>query len=108
MKKLYYSIGELSKIADVEPHVLRYWETVFDTLNPQKNRAGKRVYTEKDIETVLKLRELIIEKKYSTAGAKKAIRNGSAKESRTEKLPIEVEKDLRHVKTLLQEVLAQL
>jgi DNA-binding transcriptional MerR regulator len=44
MKKLYYSIGEVSDITDVEAHVLRYWETVFNELNPKKNKAGNRVY----------------------------------------------------------------
>ncbi len=108
MKKLYYSIGELSKLTDVEAHVLRYWETVFDSLNPQKNRAGKRIYTEKDIETVLQLRELIIEKKYSTAGAKKALRMQNKEQNDSEKIPVAVEKDLRQTKRLLEEILTQL
>lgn len=63
MKKLYYSIGEVSEITDVDAHVLRYWESVFDELNPKKNKAGNRTYKEQDIETIVKLKELIQEKK---------------------------------------------
>ncbi len=63
MKKLYYSIGEVSEISDVDAHVLRYWESVFDELRPKKNKAGNRTYKEQDIETILKLKELIQEKK---------------------------------------------
>jgi len=76
MKKLYYSIGEVSDITEVEAHVLRYWETVFNELSPKKNKAGNRVYKENDIETVLKLKELIQEKKYSTEGAQQVLENG--------------------------------
>ncbi|MBI2416539.1 MAG: MerR family transcriptional regulator, partial [Ignavibacteriales bacterium] len=53
IKKLYYSISEVSKITEVEQYVLRYWETEFEGLNPQKNRAGNRAYTNKDIQLVL-------------------------------------------------------
>src|SRR5690625_7614667 len=73
MKKLYYSIGEVSKITSIEPHVLRYWETIFDELKPRKNRAGNRTYRDEDITTILKLKELIQEKKYSTSGARNVI-----------------------------------
>jgi DNA-binding transcriptional MerR regulator len=65
MKKLYYSIGEISEITSVEPHVLRYWETIFKELSPRKNKAGNRIYREKDITFILQLRELIVEKKNS-------------------------------------------
>ncbi|MEX0890410.1 MAG: MerR family transcriptional regulator, partial [Balneolaceae bacterium] len=55
MKKLYYSIGEVSEITSVEPHVLRYWETIFDELSPRKNKAGNRTYKQEDITVILKL-----------------------------------------------------
>lgn len=70
IKKLYYSISEVSKITDVEQYVLRYWETEFDTLKPQKNRAGNRIYTNKDIQLVLYIKNLLREKKYTIEGAK--------------------------------------
>ena len=79
MKKLYYSIGEVSEITAIEPHVLRYWETIFDDLTPRKNKAGNRTYREEDLTFILRLKELIQKKKYSTAGAKKIIEQGEPK-----------------------------
>jgi len=73
IKKLYYSISEVSKITDIEQYVLRYWETEFDELNPQKNRAGNRIYTNKDIRLILYIKELLREKKYTIEGAKKIL-----------------------------------
>ena len=62
IKKLYYSISEVSKITDIEQYVLRYWETEFEELSPQKNRAGNRIYTNKDI-TTYSLHKRIIKRK---------------------------------------------
>lgn len=107
MKKLYYSIGEVSELTSVEPHVLRYWETIFKELNPRKNKAGNRTYREQDITFILKLRELIQEKKYSTAGAKKFLENeenGEAPEDATEPLPFEAQKDLKEIRVFLQKL----
>ncbi len=73
IKKLYYSISEVSKITDVEQYVLRYWETEFEELNPQKNRAGNRIYTNKDIQLILKIKSLLRDKKYTIEGAKNII-----------------------------------
>ncbi len=73
IKKLYYSISEVSKITEVEQYVLRYWETEFEELNPQKNRAGNRIYTNKDIQLILKIKNLLRDKKYTIEGAKNII-----------------------------------
>ena len=73
IKKLYYSISEVSKITDIEQYVLRYWETEFEQLNPQKNRAGNRIYTNKNIRLILYIKELLREKKYTIEGAKKIL-----------------------------------
>ena len=75
IKKLYYSISEVSKITDIEQYVLRYWETEFEQLSPQKNRAGNRIYTNKDIRLILYIKELLREKKYTIEGAKKILEN---------------------------------
>jgi len=75
IKKLYYSISEVSKITDIEQYVLRYWETEFEELNPQKNRAGNRIYTNKDIRLILYIKELLRERKYTIEGAKKILEN---------------------------------
>jgi len=73
IKKLYYSISEVSKITDIEQYVLRYWETEFEELNPQKNRAGNRIFTNKDIQIILYIKTLLREKKYTIEGAKKIL-----------------------------------
>jgi len=77
IKKLYYSISEVSKITDIEQYVLRYWETEFEQLKPQKNRAGNRIYTNKDIQLILYIKELLREKKYTIEGAKKILEDYS-------------------------------
>lgn len=105
MKKLYYSIGEVSDITSVEPHVLRYWETIFKQLSPRKNKAGNRTYREQDITLILKLKELIQDKKYSTAGAQKFIEkelNSENIEVTESNLPFETIKDLKEIRIFLQ------
>jgi DNA-binding transcriptional MerR regulator len=73
LKKLYYSISEVSKLTGLEQYILRYWETEFDQLNPSKNRAGNRIYTNKDINLILKIKKLLREEKYTIEGAKKIL-----------------------------------
>jgi len=74
MKKLYYSIGEVSKITSIEAHVLRYWESVFPELNPMKGKSGNRRYREQDLAVVLELQDLIHNKGYRTTGAQKVLK----------------------------------
>ncbi len=68
-KKVYYSIGEVCDLTGLKPHVLRYWETQFDVLNPTKNRAGNRVYRSRDVEVVMLVRKLLYDEKYTIEGA---------------------------------------
>ena len=75
IKKLYYSISEVSKITNIEQYVLRYWETEFEQLKPQKNRAGNRIYTNKEIQLILHIKNLLRERKYTIEGAKKILEN---------------------------------
>src|SRR5258708_11414312 len=72
-EKLFFKIGEVCELAGVQAHVLRYWETEFPMLAPQKNRAGQRVYRRKDVEMVLRIRDLLYEEKFTIAGAKKRL-----------------------------------
>lgn len=72
-EKLFFRIGEVCELIKVQPHVLRYWETEFPMLAPQKNRAGQRVYRRKDVEMVLRIRDLLYEEKFTIAGAKKKL-----------------------------------
>ena len=69
-QKLYYSIGEVSDLLKVKPHVLRYWETQFPVLNPKKNRAGNRTYRVRDIKLLIAIQSLLYERKYTIAGAR--------------------------------------
>ncbi|HEX2868023.1 MAG TPA: MerR family transcriptional regulator [Ignavibacteriales bacterium] len=74
IKKLYYSISEVSKITGLEQYVLRYWENEFEDLKPSKNRAGNRIYTNKDIQVILRIKKLLKEEKYTIEGAKKNLK----------------------------------
>lgn len=100
MEKLYYSIGEVSDIVGYDPHVLRYWEQEFDELSPRKNRAGRRVYTDDDIETIEQIRYLLKDEKYTIEGARQALRrseNGYQLQKRLRKLRdflVELRKEL--------------
>lgn len=122
IKKLYYSISEVSKITEVEQYVLRYWESEFDQLKPQKNRAGNRIYTNKDIQTILQIKNLLREKKYTIEGAKIILANNLSvdeeyqeeiefgeSEKQTGKLPAKKEKpslkkDLAEIKNVLENI----
>src|SRR5215813_3553270 len=70
-EKLFFKIGEVCELAGVQAHVLRYWESEFPMLAPQKNRAGQRVYRKRDVEMALRIKELLYEDQYTIAGAKK-------------------------------------
>jgi DNA-binding transcriptional MerR regulator len=71
--KLFFKIGEVCDITGIQAHVLRYWETEFPQLAPQKNRAGQRVYRRRDVEVVLRIKELLYDEGYTIAGAKKRL-----------------------------------
>lgn len=72
-EKLFFKIGEVCELAGVQAHVLRYWESEFPMLAPQKNRAGQRVYRKRDVEIALRIKELLYEDQYTIAGAKKRL-----------------------------------
>ena len=74
-EKLFFKIGEVCELAGVQAHVLRYWESEFPMLAPQKNRAGQRVYRKRDVEMALRVKELLYEDQYTIAGAKKRLAN---------------------------------
>jgi len=92
-EKLFFRIGEVCDLIKVQPHVLRYWETEFPMLAPQKNRAGQRVYRRKDVEMVLRIRDLLYEEKFTIAGAKKRLvdemRGGSVRARLAEEIAAE-------------------
>jgi DNA-binding transcriptional MerR regulator len=74
--KLYYRIGEVSELVGVEPHVLRYWESEFRSIRPQKSPKGQRVYSRRDLEKLLRVKELLYTEGYTIAGAKRQLKEG--------------------------------
>jgi DNA-binding transcriptional MerR regulator len=72
-EKLFFKIGEVCELTGVQAHVLRYWESEFPMLAPQKNRAGQRTYRKRDVEMALRIKELLYEDQYTIAGAKKKL-----------------------------------
>jgi DNA-binding transcriptional MerR regulator len=124
IKKLYYSISEVSKITEIEQYVLRYWETEFEQLKPQKNRAGNRIYTNKDIQLILYIKTLLREKKYTIEGAKKILEDYSPEQgviisepetaskqevsAEPKKEKPSLKKDLEEIKSILEFVLEKL
>ncbi len=124
IRKLYYSISEVSKITGIEQYVLRYWETEFEQLKPQKNRAGNRIYTNKDIQLILHIKTLLRERKFTIEGAKKIMENYSpdkllqvdvqdrsndkAESQNPKKDKTSLQKDLEEVKSLLEYLVSKL
>lgn len=72
-KKLFYRIGEACRQLDIQPYVLRYWETEFPVLNPRKSKAGQRVYSEEELQLIQRIKQLLYEEGYTIAGAKKKL-----------------------------------
>ena len=77
--KLFFKIGEVAGLANVEQHVLRYWEDEFESLQPNKNRSGQRLYEKKDVELILEIQRLLYVDKYTIAGAKKKLKKNRKK-----------------------------
>ncbi len=75
IKKLYYSISEVSKLTSLKPYVLRYWETEFSELRPAKNRAGNRIYRLNDIKLIFFIKKLLYEEKFTIEGARQKIKS---------------------------------
>ena len=71
--KLYFRIGEVASLVGVEPHVLRYWEREFRSIRPSKSAKGQRVYSRRDVENLLRVRDLLYAEGFTIAGAKKKL-----------------------------------
>jgi DNA-binding transcriptional MerR regulator len=72
-EKIYFKIGEVCELVGVQAHVLRYWETEFPTLSPQKNNSGQRSYRRRDVEIALRIKQLLYNEMFTIAGAKKKL-----------------------------------
>jgi len=103
--KLYYSIGEVKEIVDIEPHVLRFWESTFPTLRPRKNSKGQRMYQKKDVEMVLRIKDLLYNKKYTIKGAIAVLKKKEVKHDVDEKIHEEYRGFLRKIHQELKSLL---
>ena len=72
-EKIYFKIGEVCELVGVQAHVLRYWETEFSMLSPQKNKSGQRSYRRRDVEIALRIKQLLYNEMFTIAGAKKKL-----------------------------------
>ncbi len=89
-ERLYYRIGEVSRLTGLKPHVLRYWESEFKVIRPHKGGSSQRLYRRKDLDLILKIKKLLYEDGFTIAGAKKKIRDLERFENKPVKLkPIE-------------------
>ena len=98
-KKRYYRIGEVSKITGVKSYVLRYWESEFRWMAPQKSRSRQRLYRQRDIDMILLIKKLLHEQRYTIAGARKKLREmGVTKALESGGLAIETDHRARYAK----------
>lgn len=96
--KLYYRIGEVSDIVGVQPHVLRYWETEFRSIRPQKSSKGQRVYSRRDVEKLLRVKDLLKNQGFTIAGARKRL---SEPAPEPEPEPAEVDSGAKNMRRVL-------
>jgi DNA-binding transcriptional MerR regulator len=109
--KLFFKIGEVCEITDTQPYVLRYWESEFPALAPAKNSSGQRIYRRRDIETILRIKELLYEEGFTIAGAKKRLETeltGKGDTPSSDPAAEERRKALREVREQLKEILTLL
>ena len=106
IKKLYYSISEVSEITGLKQYVLRYWETEFSQLKPGKNRAGNRIYRSHDVDTIMEIKSLLYDRKFTIKGAQQYLKHPSEQQSPivekmkivklSNSIDIQTLKDLKH------------
>ncbi|HYC61575.1 MAG TPA: MerR family transcriptional regulator [Thermoanaerobaculia bacterium] len=108
-----YKIGEVCKVADLQPYVLRYWETEFPQLSPNKSGGGQRLYTKRELDIILRIKDLLYKEGFTIAGAKKKLETDndlerralSPSESRQAESPSlqKIKRELRELLELLRE-----
>jgi DNA-binding transcriptional MerR regulator len=107
--KQIFKIGEVCEMMQVEPYVLRYWETEFEELQPEKNPMGQRVYRPRDIEVIYLIKKLLYEEGYTIAGARKQLKKELAKTGEDSQISQEeLAEDLRKLRWELKEILTLL
>lgn len=110
-KRLYYSISDVSSMVGVKPHVLRYWESEFSLLKPKKNKAGRRVYTQREIKLILLIKKLLYEEKYTLEGARNRLQELRKAKFHQLELPFDhgaISELVRDIRKDLEEILENL
>lgn len=102
IRKLFYSIGEVSALTGVPSHVLRYWESEFAELKPRKGRSGNRTYQNKDIEIIERIRALLYEQKFTIAGARAYLKENRDQASKMTDVVAEIRCELQNILSLLK------
>jgi len=100
-----YKIGEVCKVADLQPYVLRYWETEFPQLSPNKSGGGQRLYTKRELDIILRIKELLYREGFTIAGAKKKLETDLSDEGTEEPAPRVSQDRLAKVKRELRDLL---
>jgi len=99
--KLYFKIGEVSKISGLPSHVLRFWESEFKKIKPRRTVAGQRSYTQKDVAMILEIKHLLHEKKFTIEGARKYLSSRTRPESDDSDFLEDLKKELTIIRDLL-------
>jgi len=100
-EKLYFKIGEVSRITGIPTHVLRYWEREFKTIKPVRTYSYQRLYRKSDLEAIMEVKRLLYEEKLTIAGAKKRILNTKRRKGKGKYTLDDLKRDLRDIKALL-------
>ena len=105
--KKFYRMGEVCEMTELEPHVLRFWESEFSQLNPKKSRSGHRTFTKGDIDVVFKIKRLLHEEGFTIAGAQKKLtaEKGAATKAEQPMVQRRVKEEIGEVKSILNQVL---
>jgi len=106
--KLYFKIGEVCKITEVEPYILRYWESEFKLIKPYRTKSNQRLYRKKDVEAVLKIRKMLYEQKYTIAGAKKKLKEAAPQQESRQQKQLSLNLPDQRYTTALKQIRAEL
>jgi DNA-binding transcriptional MerR regulator len=101
--KLYFKIGEVSQISGLPSHVLRFWESEFKKIKPRRTAAGQRSYTQKDVATILEIKHLLYDKKFTIDGARKFLATRSRLETGDNDFLKDLKRELTSIRNLLDE-----
>jgi DNA-binding transcriptional MerR regulator len=108
--KLYFKIGEVCKITGVEPYILRYWESEFKLVKPYRTKSNQRLYRKKDVESILKIKKMLYEDKFTIAGAKLKLKDSNIQEKEKGKqlplgfVPHKYQEVLKEIREEIQQI----